>query len=318
MQNAPESLATARSLADELETVIAIPPLPFRAGVFDGAAHAKNVRFLVERSFLDQGRRRAIGIAGTSLIHHVDEDTLVESVRIAGEAMGESAILMAGLVATPPAAARRFVRRCLGLRRVPDFFLLMPIPGVCNAAGIGAEFLALARECGEREGARFLLYMRDAAWVQTYASLLQASPAIVGVKIGTRASDVARMRALVPDTKKVLWGIGDRATEAATMGSRGHTSGITLICPRACDEINNAYRREDFDAAAEIEKVVAELEEVRFMEQRAYNYSAVVAAARLCGFGDVDLGDGGPYNADPPADVLGRIATQVETLKKYH
>ena len=318
MRTATDPAGAATALVDQLETVIAIPPLPFRAGNFDAEAHRKNMRFLVERNFLDGGRRRAIGIAGTSLIHHVDEDTLVEAVRIAGEVAGQEAIVIAGLVATPPAAARRYVRRCLGLRRAPDFVLLMPIPGVCNAAGIGREFLALARECGERDGARFLLYMRDATLIQIYASLLMSSDTIVGVKIGTRAADVARMRALVPEAKKVLWGVGDRATEAASMGARGHTSGITLVCPRACDEINNAYRREDFARAGEVEGVVAELEEIRFAEQRAYNYSAVVAAARLCGFTDVDLGDGGPYNADPPADVLSRIAGLVETLKEYH
>ena len=37
----------------ELETVIAIPPLPFRAGIVDREAHRKNMRYLVEKNFLD-------------------------------------------------------------------------------------------------------------------------------------------------------------------------------------------------------------------------------------------------------------------------
>ena len=57
---------------------------------------------------MTDGRRRAIGIAGTSLVHHLDESTLVDVMDISGQAVGQDAILIAGLVATPlapPAAA---------------------------------------------------------------------------------------------------------------------------------------------------------------------------------------------------------------------
>lgn len=303
---------------DELETVIAIPPLPFRGGALDREAHRKNMRYLVERNFLSGGRRRAIGIAGTSLVHHLDEDTLIEVLGTTGQAIRGEAILIAGLVATPPSAARRFVERCMKLDRPPDYFLLMPIPGVCNPEGIAAEFSALSSEAGERYGARFLLYLRSSDLINSYARLLSSSSLIIGIKVGTRESDVASLRALLPPTKEVLWGVGDRATEAARLGARGHTSGITLICPRICDEIFNAYRREDFAAAAQMEELVTEFEDIRFMEARAYNYSAVVAAARFAGFQDVDLGDGGPFNAPPPPPVMSRIAACVEKLKEFH
>jgi dihydrodipicolinate synthase/N-acetylneuraminate lyase len=302
----------------ELETVIAIPPLPFRAGAVDREAHRKNMRYLVEKNFLNDGRRRAIGIAGTSLVHHLDEGSLVDVMDVSGQAIGQDAVLIAGLIATPLATARRCIERCLKLKRPPDYFLLMPIPGVCNPDGIASEFESLASDCGSRYGARFLLYMRSSDLIEAYANLISSSPHIVGVKVGTRESDVASMRAAVPGSKKVLWGVGDRATEAARLGARGHTSGITLICPRVCDEIHNAYWREDFAEASRLEELVAEFEDIRFVNARAYNYSAVVAAAQLGGFADVDLGEGGPFNAPPPTEVLSRIGNCVARLKSYH
>src|SRR4029453_13646087 len=90
----------------ELETVIAIPPLPFRAGIVDREAHRKNMRSLVEKNFLNDGRRRAIGIAGTSLVHHLDESGLVDVMDASGQAVGQDALLIAGLVAPPLATAR--------------------------------------------------------------------------------------------------------------------------------------------------------------------------------------------------------------------
>jgi dihydrodipicolinate synthase/N-acetylneuraminate lyase len=267
---------------------------------------------------MEGGRKRAIGIAGTSLVHHVDQPALLEAIRVTGEAAGREAVIIAGLVATPLSAARAFLRQCMELARPPEYFLLMPIPGVCNPEGIAAEFTALARDSGERFGARFILYMRSSDLASVYAQVLADSPNIFGVKVGTRAQDITRMRSSSPPDKKVLWGVGDRATEAARLGSRGHTSGITLICPRACDEIFNAYRRGDFDAAERMEEVVSVFEEIRFIQSRAYNYSAVVAAAQLAGFTDIDLGDGGPYNAAPPPSIIARLAPCVERLKPYH
>jgi len=305
-------------VTEDLETVIAIPPLPFRGGVFDREAPRKNVRYLIHRNFMAGRRRRAIGIAGTSLVHHVREEDLLEVMRVTGEAAGQEAVIIAGLVATPPPRARLFLQQCMNLDRPPDYFLLMPIPGVCNPDGIESEFTALARDFGDRSGARFILYMRSSDLLDAYIRTIASSPHVVGVKVGTRAEDIALMRSALPSDKKVLWGVGDRATEAARLGSRGHTSGITLICPRACDDIFNAYRRGDFDAAVRMEEVVAEFEEIRFMESRAYNYSAVVAAAQLAGFTDIDLGDGGPFNAAPPPSMLARLAQCVDRLKPYH
>lgn len=276
------------------------------------------MRYLVERNFLRDGRRRAIGIAGTSLVHHLDSDTWLEAMEVTGRTVGRDAVVIAGLLPTPPSAAYGLVERSMKFDRPPDYFLLMPIPGVCNPTGIASELASLAKSCGENYGARFLLYMRSSDLLRPYAALLARSPHIAGVKIGTQEKDVADMLALVPSGKQVLWGVGDRATAAARHGSRGHTSGITLLCPRLCDEIHNAYWRGDYNSAAKLEEDLAEFEEIRFMEARAYNYSAVVAAAQLAGFSDVDLGEGGPFNAPPPTEVISRVAACAERFKLYH
>src|SRR5437773_12550479 len=100
----------------ELETVIAIPPLPFRAGAVDKEAHQKNLRFLIQRNFLDGGRRRVIGIAGTSLVHHIDRDTLVEVMRDTGETAAQDAVVLAGVLAATPGEACKVGERSMQIR----------------------------------------------------------------------------------------------------------------------------------------------------------------------------------------------------------
>lgn len=302
----------------ELDTVTVLMPTPFRGGRLDGRAHAKNVNYLLGNCFLDQGRQRIIGIGGTSLIHHLDRSTLLDLVQSTGSQLGGEALFMAGVIPTPLSEAKRFIQDCLSLEKPPDYFLLMPIPGLCNPEGVEAELSALS-EFFEKQGAgRFVLYLRTGRLNGAYAKLATRFTNIVGIKVGTHSGDVQVLRAAVPPSKRVLWGVGDRMTAAARLGARGHTSGLTLICPRICDAINNACRREDFDACAELEQVVSGLEEIRFMEDRIYNYSAIVAANQLGGFQDIDLGEGGPFNAPPPPPILQQIADCVKQLKPYH
>ena len=302
----------------ELDTVTVLMPLPFRGGTLDRQAHAKNVGYLLENCFLDGGRRRVIGIGGTSLIHHLDRATLFELVQSTSHLVGGDALFMAGVIPTPISEARQFIEDCLSLERPPDYFLLMPIPGLCNPEGIEAELSAFTQYFAQTGAGRFILYLRTSRLNGAYAKLATRLANIAGIKVGTHPGDVEVLRSAVPDSKRVLWGVGDRVTAAARRGARGHTSGLTLICPRLCDAINNACRCRDFEACAKLERVVSGLEEIRFMEDRIYNYSAVIAASQLGGFQDIDLGEGGPFNAPPPAPILREIARCVERLKPYH
>ena len=304
---------------EELETVIAITPLPFRGGAVDRDSHRKNVAYLLERNFLDGGRRRVIATAGTSLIHHLAPETVLEVIDLSGRIIGQDAILIAGLMATPPASADSFMERCAQMGRPPDFFLLMPLAGLHNPHGIGAELPALTGKWADRYGARFLLYMLESSLTDCYGDLLDRCPEVVGVKVGSATEDVRVLASRLPPDKKLLWGMGDyRSTEAARRGALGHTSGITLICPGVCDGINNACREGDYEEAGRLEALVVELEEIRLLDGGAYSYSAVVECARLGGFSDIDLGEGGPFNAPPPPEIQARIADSVERLREYH
>ena len=71
-------------LKEALYSVTTIPVIPFRDGKIDYAAHAKNIRYLMENNYLSDNRPRVICIAGTSLIDHVsyeDRNKLVEARR---------------------------------------------------------------------------------------------------------------------------------------------------------------------------------------------------------------------------------------------
>ena len=65
-------------LLDALNSVTSIPVIPFREAEIDYGAHAKNISYLMENNHLDGDRRRVIGIAGTSLIHHISADDQVQ------------------------------------------------------------------------------------------------------------------------------------------------------------------------------------------------------------------------------------------------
>ena len=302
----------------DLETVIAIPPVPFREGRIDFSAHEKNVNFLVERNFLSGRRKRAIAIGGTSLIHHLDFESMARVTDVTGQVIQQRAVMIAGIVPSPLSAARAWIDRTMKNARAPDYFLLMPIAGIHNPEGLRRDLGTLIDSCAEHSGARFLLYMRQRSLVPVFSQMLNQHRGLEGVKVGTVAQDVANLIAAVPREKKVLWGVGDRATEAAELGSPGHTSGITLICPRACDGIHNAYYSGEFQEAYRLERIVGELENIRFENERAHNYSAVVSAAKVAGFRDVDLGDGGPFNAEPSRDILTAIERCMKVLAEYH
>ena len=87
---------------------------------------------------------------------------------------------------------------------------------------------------------------------------------------------------------------------------------------RASDEINNAQRRLDFEAARQIENDISPLEEIRFMQERAYNYSAVMEALNCAGFDDVVGGSGGPFNPRVPPEIAREIARIMASLEHYH
>ncbi|MBX3010833.1 MAG: dihydrodipicolinate synthase family protein [Caldilineaceae bacterium] len=312
------SLATP-ALLDALDSAITIPIIPFKDGQIDYDGHAKNVEYLMRHNRLAPGRQRVISVAGTSLIHHVEPEEQTRLFDITGQVMGKEGILMSAIVPNPYRTAGQLIAEQAKLQRPPDVYLVMPLGGTYSTEGLYEGLMAFGQHYGEEYGARFLYYYRLLRDRPAIIHLLNDSPHFVGVKIGTGEEDVQPMLQGVGDNALVIWGIGDRSTKAAQLGSKGHTSGTAVLCTGICDGISNAQRRGDYAAALALEAAVNELEEIRFMQGRIYNYAAVVEAMKLSGFTDIVAGDGsGPFNPPVPTEVAQRIRQAIEPLLPYH
>ncbi len=305
-------------LLEALDSVTTIPPIVYRDGHIDYDAHLKNMSYLMNRNYLSNGRKRIISLAGTSLINHVGLDDQLKLVKETGNLMNDDGILMSAIVPNPIREVGDLIEKQAALPRPPDIYLIMPLGGIYSTEGLYEGLLEFTNRYGETCGARFLYYYRNERDRNQIVRLIKDSPHIIGVKVGTSEKDVPSMVEDIGDDGIVIWGVGDRSTKGAQLGTKGHTSGISILCARAGDEINNAQRIKDYDTAFEIEKKVSTFEEIRFENGRAYNYSAVIEAMKLSGFKDIDPGEGGPFNPFPPADVSRRIASAIEDLLEYH
>jgi dihydrodipicolinate synthase/N-acetylneuraminate lyase len=307
------------TLLDALNSVTTIPIIPFQRGRIDFDGHAKNVSYLMRANRLDGGRPRVLSVAGTSLIHHVEPEEQTRLFDIAGQVMGQEGVLMSAIAPNPIGTAGKLVEAQSQLRRPPDVYLIMPLTGTYDPAGVYETFMDFGRRYGEEFGARFLYYFRTERDREAVIRLLNDSPHFVGVKIGTSEADVQPFVQGVGSNAMVIWGIGDRSTSAAEQGAKGHTSGTAIVATGVCDGINNAQRAGDFATARQLEAEVSALEEVRFLNGRIYNYSAVVEAMKILGFDDVEPGDcSGPFNPPVPPAIRARVKEAVKGLAEFH
>lgn len=307
-----------KSLLDGLNSVISIPLVPFIDEQIDYEGHATNIDYLMRNNYLSGSRPRVISIAGTSLIHHIGLKDQVSLMDVAGQQMGKNGILIASLMPNPIGEAGDMIEKLSKLNRSPDAYLLMPLAGTYSPEGLYIQLMKFAARYGTEHNARFLYYFRSRRDRDFVIRLIKESPHFIGVKIGTNESDVMPFADALDESKIVIWGIGDRSTGAAQLGAKGHTSGINIFVARASDEINNAQRRKDYETARQIEALVAPLEDIRFMNERAYNYSAVMEAIIASGVDDVAAGTGGPFNPRVPFEIAAEIAEIVEHIRHYH
>lgn len=306
------------ALLEALDSVTAIPVIPFDGDAIDYAGHAKNIDYLMQNNYLEGDRRRVIAIAGTSPIHHIDLGDQVRLIDATGRQMGRDGILISGIVPNPIGEAGTLIEAQSNLQRPPDAYLLMPLTGISTPQGIYEQYMKFGEKYGGGCGARFIYYFRQKRDLDAVIRLINDSPHFIGVKVGTGEEDVESLVRGVGDSGIVNWGIGDRSTRAAKLGTKGHTSGIAVLFARASDEINNAQRRGDYEAARRIESDISGLEELRFMNDRIYNYSAVVEAMILSGFADIEGGGGGPFNPRVPPEISQRVKQAIEGCKPYH
>jgi dihydrodipicolinate synthase/N-acetylneuraminate lyase len=194
----------------------------------------------------------------------------------------------------------------------------MPLGGTYSPEGLYSTLNTFATHHAQEHDARFLYYYRRPRDRDMIIKLIQDTDAIVGVKIGTGEHDIDAFNDVLDDSKIVIWGIGDRSTNAAQQGTKGHTSGINIFVAKASDAINNYQRAGDYDKARQIEADIAPLEVLRFMDERKYNYSAVMEAIIASGVDDVVAGNGGPFNPRVPDDVKAQIAQVATDILSYH
>lgn len=306
------------TLLDGLNSVTSIPLIPYTDGEIDFDGHATNIKYLMDNNYLSDNRPRVISIAGTSLIHHVTYAEQVKLIDIAGQVMGAEGILMAAIMPNPIGEASKLIEQMSKLNRPPDAYLIMPLGGTYSPEGLYETLKGFAHHHGTEHEARFLYYYRRPRDREMILKLLQDSDHIIGVKIGTGEHDVKPFTDALDDSKIVMWGIGDRSTAAAELGAKGHTSGINIFVAKASDEINNCQRAGDYEQARKIEADIAGLEELRFMDERKYNYSAVMEAIIASGVDDVIAGSGGPFNPRVPSDVAEQIKAIVDNIIQYH
>jgi len=259
-----------------------------------------------------------IAIAGTSLIHHLSTEDQIRLMEETGSQIGDDGVLISGIVPNPIGTAGQLIEAQSNLPRPPDAYLLMPLSGVSNPAGVYEQYMKFGEQYGESCGARLLYYFKQKRELEAVIRLVNDSPHFIGVKVGTDEADVEPLVAGVGDSGMVIWGIGDRCTRAAELGAKGHTSGIAVVFARASDEINNAQRRGDYKTSRKIESDIFALEEIRFMEERIYNYSAVVEAMILSGFDDIEGGKAGPFNPRVPPEIAEQVKSAIKDLKHYH
>ena len=303
---------------DALNSVITIPVIPFRNGGIDYSAHRKNIEYLLTNNNLSENRPRVVCIAGTSLIHHVSDVDQNRLIVETGEVMGDSGILLSAIAPNPILSAGDLVRTQSDMKRPPDGYLVLPLGGVYSTEGLYEGLFQFGEEHYYSCGARMIYYLRQSRDRDQVIRLIQDSEAFVGVKVGTTEDDVPAMVDGIGDDGIVIWGVGDRSTRAAQLGTKGHTSGISVLFAKAGDGINNAQRAAEFDKALEIEQRIASLEEIRFENGRVFNYSAVVEAMIMSGFTDIDPGEGGPFNPRVSSEVADRVGAAIEGILDLH
>lgn len=311
-------MLSLNDLKEGLNSVTTIPLIPFRDGKVDYDAHRKNIKYLMDNNYLSDGRPRVICIAGTSLIHHVSYEDQNKLVQVTGEVMGDKGILLSAIAPNPINCAGDLIEAQSKMNRAPDGYLIMPLGGVYSVEGLYESFKEFGDKYGKEFGARFLYYYRQPRDMDMIVKLIKNSNAFFGVKVGTNEDDVPKLIDAIGDDGIVIWGIGDRSTKAAQLGAKGHTSGISVLCAKAGDEINNAQRAKDYEKSFEYEKKITAIEEIRFENGRVFNYSAVVEGMILSGFDDIDAGEGGPFNPRVPTDVAKKVKDSIKDLIDLH
>ena len=251
------------------------PVTPFRADLSrpDLEALKKNLTFLV-----DQGARLLYVAGNTGEVASLSPDEWTSVVETAVAAVGDRAIVAAGIGHEYPVALELAQRAAaLGVQGI----LAMPRQ---QPYVVSAGLVDYWRAIIDRAGLPAVVYSRGLPDPADLARLLDHE-LVVGCKYSGR--DISSFASTVAnDMSGVAWtcGIAERyAPFFHLAGAVGFTSGLANFAPRAALGLHAALTDGDWKRALEIRMACAPIEEIRARHDDAYNVGAVKAAMDAVG-----------------------------------
>jgi 4-hydroxy-tetrahydrodipicolinate synthase len=257
-----------------LDTVVAIPPTPFRE---DGALDEVGFERVLNRAV--DGGLRAVTIAGnTGEFGALSAQEIGRLVEIAAATLAQRAVLLVGTggdlstarhLASKAAAAGAF-----------GVMVHEPTGPFRSREGWIRYHVELASAVPDLA---VVPYIRDAAIrADDLQALVAAAPNVVAVKYAV--PDPVRFAEIVASGPRLLWicGLAERwAPFFWPAGATAFTSGLALVEPRLSLELLGHLREQRQSAALAVWSLVAPFEALRARNDGAANISAIKEALAL-------------------------------------
>jgi 4-hydroxy-tetrahydrodipicolinate synthase len=292
--------ATAESLRNALQTVVAVPVTPFGEDSRpDTGCYAK-----LATRLLDGGITMLTPNGNTGEFYALTQaETRLVAETAAKVAQGR-AELVAGVghdIATASDAARHAGEH--GARMI---MIHQPVHPYVSAEGWIDYHAAIAHAVPDLG---VVLYVRTERITGAHiAQLADRAPNVVGVKYGLR--DATRFAQVACDAgiDRFTWLAGAAELTAPSFwasGARGFTSGLANVSPRLALSMLDALRAGDFGAAMKAWELSRRFEELRAANSSADNVSVVKEALAQLGLCRPDVR---PPSRLLPASIAGEIS----------
>ena len=101
------------------------------------------------------------------------------------------------------------------MKRSPDAYLIMPLGGVYSMEGFVQTFLSFGERVGQEMMPAYSITTGNPVIVSMLSNWLGNLPRLSVLKVGTNEGEVSGLCEEIGDHGLVIWGVGDRSTEAA-------------------------------------------------------------------------------------------------------
>lgn len=272
---------TRRVQRHEFHTVQLVPITAFTAS---GELALDPMRALFSRLY-QAGIRVFVPCAGSAEFHSLSADEIVAVIRMAREATGADAVIVAP-IGLQLQYALDLGDRCLGAGA--DSLLIMPLsfPYLSNS-GARDYYLAIL----DRLQCPTMIYKKADIPSDELLLELAEHPNLCGVKYATNQMD-AFNSVVQRDEGRIDWFCGSAERFApfyALAGSPGYTSGAGNLCPRVTLAMHAAMVAGQWEQAMQLQRVLLPIEHYRARAGDSYNVSFLKYAITHAGldFGDV-------------------------------